>query len=242
MVIEILIIIILTSFVQSFFGTGVLLFGTPLLLIFGYDFFTTLSILLPTSILISLSQIFKNFQFLNNELVRLTIVYSVPTIIFFLFLTSFISINTKFFLGLFLILISTKDSFLLLKNIFKYILKYKKLYFTIMGIVHGLTNSGGAMLSAVVFEKNISKISKRTSIAFCYLIFALFQIITLFFVYDLGSIVIEHLYMYWFIGQLIYVLSNKYLFMKVDEKKYSLLSRLFLFLVGIVLIIDHFNG
>ena len=34
----ILLTIIITSFIQSIFGTGVLLFGTPILLLFGYDF------------------------------------------------------------------------------------------------------------------------------------------------------------------------------------------------------------
>ena len=49
----------------------------------------------------------------------------------------------------------------------------------IMGIIHGITNLGGALLSAIVFSKDLSKDSKRTTIAICYLTFAVFQIITL---------------------------------------------------------------
>ena len=38
MALEIVITIILTATVQSLFGTGVLMLGTPILLILGYDF------------------------------------------------------------------------------------------------------------------------------------------------------------------------------------------------------------
>ena len=51
--------IIVISFlvlVQSIFGIGLLLFGTPTFILLGYSYAETLSILLPNSILISLMQ------------------------------------------------------------------------------------------------------------------------------------------------------------------------------------------
>ena len=56
---DIALVILLTAFIQSIFGTGVLLFGTPILLIIGYDFFFVLSVLLPPSILINFLQLKK---------------------------------------------------------------------------------------------------------------------------------------------------------------------------------------
>ena len=50
-------VIALLSVVQAFFGMGVLIFGTPTLLLLGYDFLTTLSYLLPASFAISLLQV-----------------------------------------------------------------------------------------------------------------------------------------------------------------------------------------
>ena len=44
---DILIVVVITSFIQSIFGVGVLLFGTPLLLVRGYDFAEAI-IVLPT--------------------------------------------------------------------------------------------------------------------------------------------------------------------------------------------------
>ena len=54
---DILITVSITSIIQSIFGTGVLLFGTPLLLIFGYDFKYVLILLLPISLLINIFQL-----------------------------------------------------------------------------------------------------------------------------------------------------------------------------------------
>ena len=53
----ILAVIALLSVVQSIFGMGVLIFGTPTLLLMGYDFTTTLGYLLPASFAISLLQV-----------------------------------------------------------------------------------------------------------------------------------------------------------------------------------------
>jgi uncharacterized membrane protein YfcA len=53
MPIDILLIVVSTSVIQSVFGVGVLLFGTPLLLLLGYEFVDALGVLLPVSIAIS---------------------------------------------------------------------------------------------------------------------------------------------------------------------------------------------
>jgi len=53
----ILAVIAVLSVVQSIFGMGVLVFGTPTLLLMGYDFIPTLGYLLPASFAISLLQV-----------------------------------------------------------------------------------------------------------------------------------------------------------------------------------------
>ena len=49
----------------------------------------------------------------------------------------------------------------------------------ITGILHGLTNLGGALLAASVMVRNLSKESKRTTIAVSYLTMAIIQILTI---------------------------------------------------------------
>ena len=51
-----LIIIVSLVIIQSIFGVGLLLFGTPSLLLLGYDFANTINILMPVSISISAIQ------------------------------------------------------------------------------------------------------------------------------------------------------------------------------------------
>ena len=49
-------IIVFLIVIQSIFGVGLLLFGTPSFLIMGYDFPNTINILMPVSITISFLQ------------------------------------------------------------------------------------------------------------------------------------------------------------------------------------------
>ena len=56
LIIELIVILMLTIF-QSIFGVGLLLFGTPIFLFIGYNFESTLIVLLPISISISFLQI-----------------------------------------------------------------------------------------------------------------------------------------------------------------------------------------
>lgn len=50
-------VIMLFSVIQSIFGMGILVFGTPALLLLGYDFSSVLGLLLPSSVLISFTQL-----------------------------------------------------------------------------------------------------------------------------------------------------------------------------------------
>ena len=156
-----LIIIMITSTVQSIFGTGVLLFGTPLLLLIGYNFQQALIILLPTSILISFFQVINNINNIDYKFYKKLFIITVPLICLFLFLTNINPININFFVGGLLVIISLKENIKSIQSFIKYIIKYEPLYLIITGIIHGITNLGGALLSAIVLSKNLSKESRK---------------------------------------------------------------------------------
>ena len=65
--IDIFFTILFTSLIQSIFGTGILLFGTPVLLMLGNNFQTTLTILLPASILVNCFQLRNNFRNIDQH-------------------------------------------------------------------------------------------------------------------------------------------------------------------------------
>jgi|ETNmetMinimDraft_21_1059911.scaffolds.fasta_scaffold111810_2 hypothetical protein len=238
---DIIIIISITAIIQSIFGTGVLLFGTPLLLIFGYSFHFALIILLPTSILISLLQLKDNFVNVDINFYKKLIIYCIPFIIVSLYYSVTILTQTNLFIGIFLVTFSLKNRIQLINTILRFLNRYEKVYFILMGILHGITNLGGSLLSASIFNKDFSKLAKRSTIAVCYLSMAIIQIITLFFIVNSKEILNVIYIPYWLLGVLVFILVEKYIFFKIDDQKYINYSNVFLFIIGILVIIKALN-
>ena len=59
--------ILILTIVQSLLGVGLLLFGTPTLLIIGYSYSETLWMILPSSILISLTQVIFDKDLIKSK-------------------------------------------------------------------------------------------------------------------------------------------------------------------------------
>jgi len=233
----ILLTIVITSFIQSIFGTGVLLFGTPILLLFGYNFQNLLIVLLPTSIFINLFQLKGNSENISFKFYKKLFIYSVPFIILLLYIVTTSQIKINLFVGLLIIFICLKEHISFINKSVKYIIKYENLYLIIMGIIHGITNLGGALLSTIIFSKKMTKIQMRSTIALCYLTFAVFQILTLISLMNYNHLTIIVNFYYWITGLIIFFIVETYLYPKINEEKYSQLFRLFLFCIGLLLII-----
>jgi hypothetical protein len=177
MPVDILATLLLTTVIQSIFGVGILLFGTPLLLLLGYEFSYTLSVLLPISIAINILQVLKHYSYIDLKLYKNVLLYSIPFIVLFLFIISSIRLNIGLIIGVFLIFVALKSVSPRIETALKVMLRYEKLYLILMGIVHGITNLGGSLLTALAHEKNLPKNNTRATIAICYATFALFQLL-----------------------------------------------------------------
>ncbi|MEA3314531.1 MAG: TSUP family transporter [Campylobacterota bacterium] len=228
-------VVIITSAIQSLFGVGVLLFGTPLLLILNYNFFDTLMILLPISITISFLQLTDGYKYINYNIYKNILLFSTPMIIIFIFFIYEINLNIITPIGILLILISLKNNISFIRNIFNNILNFNKSFYLLMGVIHGMTNLGGSLLSAKVFHTSLNKNEKRSTIAISYITFALFQIITIYFIDNSYKYTYFNLF-YIITGLLTYRLMNKIVFNKIYENQYDKLFSFFLFLSGIILI------
>ena len=97
-------IISILVIVQSIFGVGLLLFGTPSFLLLGYDFANTINILMPISIIISSMQFFKSKVKDKNFIIQYNI-YCLPFLIIFLVLALKLKniIDLKFIVALLLV-------------------------------------------------------------------------------------------------------------------------------------------
>ena len=220
----ILLTIIITSFIQSIFGTGVLLFGTPILLLFGYDFQNLLIVLLPTSILINLFQLKGNSENISFKFYKKLFIYSVPFIILLLYIVTTSQIKIDLFVGLLIIFICLKEHISFINKSVKYIIKYENLYLIIMGIIHGITNLGGALLSTIIFSKKMTKIQMRSTIAICYLTFAVFQILTLISLMNYNHLTIIVNFYYWITGLIIFFIVETYLYPKINEENWVIIN------------------
>lgn len=226
-------VIILTAGIQSLFGVGVLLFGTPMLLLIGYPFSESLLILLPVSAFINSIQIVKDYKYIDIKSYKNILYYSAPMIVISLYLVSKINLNVSIFIGIFLLLIALKDFNSFIKYWLNKLLSYDKLFYITMGVIHGATNLGGALLTAKIFHTNLNKYQKRATIAISYMTFALFQIFTLLFLnftFTFANII------YILIGLTVYMIINKLFFHQISDHKYDKLFTLFLILAGLSLI------
>ena len=105
-----------------------------------------------------------------------------------------------------------------------------------MGIIHGMTNLGGALLTARVFCENIDKSKKRVTVAVSYMTFALFQIITI------SSFNVQYnFFNLWYVvvGIFVYFFTSRIIFSSISEDKYKDIFTLFLAVLGILLLVKR---
>jgi len=228
----IVLVIIVTAIIQSIFGVGVLLFGTPFLLIGGYDFVNALTVLLPISLVINLFQIVKGQKLIDLQFYRKLLIYSIPFIVLLLAFTVTLNIDVSFFIGAFLLFISLKPLSETVEKIIAFLFSFDRTYFVVQGIIHGVTNLGGSLLTSKVFSMDIGKAEKRATISLSYFTFALFQILTL---VAMGKLV-EFNFSYLFVGAIVFALTDFFIYDSISTQKYDNLFAVFLFISGCALI------
>jgi len=232
-----LFIIIFLIFFQSIFGIGLLLFGTPTFLLLDYNFLYILNLLLPISITISLIQIFSSKTQIKTFKINFNL-YCLPFLIASLFFLIKninkidIEIYVSFIIIIFSILNLNKKKFIFLKNFTE---TKQKIVLILIGIIHGLTNLGGSILT--IFSSMVNKGNKektRHSIAYGYSIMAFFQILVLYF-FSNNYIVMSNL-LYIGLVFLIYYPTQK-IFNKFKSEKFFKLLNIFALFFGSILLL-----
>ena len=235
MAFDILIIVVITSFIQSIFGVGVLLFGTPLLLLQGYSFIHAVIVLLPISVSINLIQIAKDYRSVDLGFYKRILVYTVPFVVIFLLVVTRFNINLGIIIGVFLLFVAAKDYSLKVNKTVNFLVRYEKAYFIVMGIIHGLTNLGGSLLTAIVHSKEYEKHVTRVTVAVSYATFAIFQILTLLGSGYSVSARLSGIGVYLIVGIAVFTLTEKMVYVDIKNDSYTKYFAVFLFLSGILL-------
>lgn len=234
---DILATILLTATIQSLFGVGVLLFGTPILLVLGYDFITALITLLPISLTINLLQVTKDYRQIHLPFYRQILTLSIPGIILCLLLVTARKMNIGSVVGLFLIVAALKSLYAPFQRVIESLVRYERTYFVVMGVVHGLTNLGGSLLTALIHSKPYDKDQTRATTAVSYGTFALFQLLTLGLTLGPAAIATATTVSYMAVGVSMFLGTELLLYGKLSTERYRTTFAAFLFLSGTALIV-----
>ncbi len=230
-----IIIITLLSIFQSIFGVGLLIIGTPIFLQLGYDFLTVLNILLPFSVIISLLQRMTSNS-INSLFKTNFIIITIPFVFISLFIVHRYLDNLDIILLVALVMILFSIiNIIFIKNDIK--IPIKKMYMNaslvFLGILHGVTNLGGSLLTLISSKISSDKLEVRGNIAYGYLFFGIIQIIYLLLFFE--RISFSYL-TYIFIPILAFYLSRSF-YNKINSSNFSLILNFFVLVYGVYLVL-----
>jgi len=229
-------IIIVFSIIQSIFGVGLLLFGTPTLLLLGYSYSETLWLLLPCSVAISLIQVVNNYKLIEAK--KRAIYLVIPTLVLGLALvvTYANGINITRVVGILLLLIGViRFSSKLQALLGLMVKKHIQIYYIIIGVVHGISNMGGGPLSILMSTIYSKKEIIRANVAFIYLILAMFQLVVLSIISNTS--LRSEVMLLIPISLVSYIFTSKFISSKVNDKKYTFILNVMVLVYGVLAVI-----
>jgi len=236
MPVDILLTVVATSVVQSIFGVGVLLFGTPLLLLLDYGFVDALGVLLPVSIAISVLQVLRHYEDVDTGFYKNVLVYSIPLVVLFLVVVTSVKVNISLVIGPLLIFVALKNFSTVIERALLSVVKYERIYLMAMGLVHGISNLGGSMLTVIIYSKHYPKNKTRVTAAASYATVASCQLATLLLIGSEFTVSFADKISFIQIAVVMFLLTEEMLYNGIDNEKYSKIFAAFLFASGILLI------
>ena len=233
---ELFLILVFIVF-QSIFGIGLLLFGTPTFLVFGYTFPETLSLLLPISISISLFQFIfsskKDFKFIKKFNI-----FCLPSLIISIYfiLNIYEQFDFKIFISIIITVITLVSFFnkkLKINN------ERTNLYLVLIGIIHGISNLGGTLLSILSISLNRNdKILSRFFISYGYLSMAISQYIVL---YLLDELILNYKNFLYLAFVILIYFPTQFFFRNIDTSKFNNWIYFTALIYGVMIFLNSLN-
>jgi uncharacterized protein len=157
--------------VQSLFGVGLLVFGTPSLLLLGLPFDQVLVLLLPCSIVVSGLQIATSGGLALDPFRRRFLTFTVPVLL----LATVVALRwgspdgIRALVGAMLLLTAATRLIQPAHQAFGRVVRaHPGPPLVALGLLHGASNLGGGILSVIVGASFPEKTAARRQIAFCY--------------------------------------------------------------------------
>jgi len=226
--------------VQSIYGVGLLVFGTPVLLLAGMPFDHVLGLLLPSSILISTQQLFTlRLQEMHEKRFLWIPIVGIPVgILISLQLSS--STQISIILGLAMIFVAImRSNEKTLKWVGKLFSKHRRLFHLTNAIFHGYSNLGGTFLSVYSVAIYHDKLQVLRCTALFYLIYGIAQIIVLL-AFGKFELFINGL-LFLPATILIHNFVGQRSFRAISQPAFHRLATVFFWCIGIVLLFRNLN-
>lgn len=166
-------VVVLAAAMQSLFGLGVLFLGTPLLLLLGYPMMSLLSLLL---------QIARGWKYVQWTFVWKFVLFALPSVALGSFLLRSITVWSilPVCIAAYMLFVAIGFYFNAFPKLVERWMHNQALYLFATGLLHGLTNLGGPLLSSFVVTKYPNKHQSRATIAICYGSLVAVQLISLY--------------------------------------------------------------
>lgn len=239
-----IIIFFIIALCQSVFGVGILLIGTPYLLILDYSIIEALNYLLPLSIFSSLLNslyIKKKAKeaVINFQEFKYFIFICVPAIFLgTIILKNFVNLINFDLVVSVIIIFSAIFQYRYNNNNNKISNKVKKIINFLMGIIHGISNAGGAILLLFTGIKNDFSQKFRYEISIFYLLLASIQYIIYLIFFEFINF--QKTFLLFFILIVISIPIGDKLSSKINISKFKKITTLIALMFSIILIFKNF--
>ncbi len=231
------VVVIVCSVVQSVFGMGLLVFGTPSLLLMGLGFTECLGYVLPASIALSAIQVYERkrpSRGISPYLWYICVPMIGAGLSLSIFKSSELPINRV--VGVILILSVLG---VVVPGIRRFLIsaveRYSWSYHAVMGFIHGLSNMGGSLLSIYAANIDGDKSDVRYIVAFYYLAFSVWQVVVLLVT---GRLDFSYNLLTPIVSIAVYLVLGNRLFMRASEPAYKSLFAVFMACYATALLLE----
>lgn len=234
----IFLLFICLSIFQTISGVGILVLGTPMLIFYGLNIIDVMALLLPLSIFNSFINLLYFFKFkkgvkIDINLSKYFFFICLPAMfVGLIFLKKFNNyINFNLLIGLVILFV------LILSQINKknFSESIKKIIIFVTGVLHGVTNSGGSLLSLIIVNSNDKNVNlKRINIIFFYFFLATFQFLSLGIIFKIDYFESFSFYSIFPIG--VGIIIGNYLALWINIYQLNKMVKLLAFISSIILI------
>tara|TARA_B100000780_G_scaffold192040_1_gene135306 strand:- start:7793 stop:8506 length:714 start_codon:yes stop_codon:yes gene_type:complete len=237
MTILVLFSVLLLIIIQSILGAGILIFGVPILTIYGFEYLDIVGLLLPSSMTISTLQLFKYPNAITDEFKHLPI--AILGVIIGLVISTqldVISAIPPLIGSLMLLAVVFRTSALTKRNFEHFFQKTPSLFHFFNAILHGFTNLGGVFLTVYSSSVHKSKVPAVSCTALFYLVYAVSQIAIIVIV---GQIeIFKPGLVYVPVTALIYMILGEKSFIIVRQERFDKLTTLFFLCAGFIILLQ----